>query len=197
MTVYLILIFGVLFPLVFAVISGYTKLYFLRKNCVDTFLKVYRLLSKRYALLEDIYNSSQEHLGEDLEKLQIAKQATEQAINHAELAYQDPLNTEKLKLLASSEINLLKKLDGFFSISDKYPAMKQSQHIHTLMEELVGIEEKTEMAKSEYNNSVLFYNLMTIEYPYSFFAKLFKFRQTLQLDLGDADERRSVRVYPA
>ena len=71
----------------------------------------------------------------------------------------------------------MKSLDGFMSklmlVFERYPDLKANQQYQTLMEETRVTENRINVVRTEYNDTVRDYNLFVVSFPSNVIAKMF------------------------
>lgn len=78
----------------------------------------------------------------------------------------------------SSQANsiLTSALGRLFAVAENYPELQASKNFLSLQEELSDFEEKIAYARQFYNRNVLAYNTLTLTFPDTLVARIFRFQ---------------------
>ena len=78
----------------------------------------------------------------------------------------------------STEANsiLTSALGRLFAVAENYPELQASENFLSLQEELSDVEEKIAYARQFYNRNVLAYNTLTLTFPDTLVAGIFRFQ---------------------
>jgi len=75
----------------------------------------------------------------------------------------------------------MKKLDGFMSklmlVVERYPKLRATEQYQTLMKETRITEDRINIVRTEYNDTVRDYNLFVVSFPSNVIAGMFKFKE--------------------
>ena len=75
----------------------------------------------------------------------------------------------------------MKNLDGFMSklmlVVERYPKLRATEEYKTLMKETRITEDRINIVRTEYNDTVRDYNLFVISFPSNIIASMFKFNE--------------------
>jgi LemA protein len=74
-----------------------------------------------------------------------------------------------------------KQLDGLFSklmlVVERYPKLRATEQYQMLMKETRVTEDRINIARTEYNNTVRDYNLFVVSFPSNVLARMFHFKE--------------------
>lgn len=94
---------------------------------------------------------------------------------------------------STTQVQAAGQLDGFFSrlmvIMENYPNLKSDQTVRDLMTELEGTENRINVARQRYNESVQSYNVAIRSFPSNMLANMYGFQAK---ELYQADKGASV-----
>jgi LemA protein len=75
----------------------------------------------------------------------------------------------------------MKGLDGFLNklmvVVERYPKLKATEEYKQLMHETRITEDRINIARTEYNDTVRDYNLFVVSFPSNILAGMFRFKQ--------------------
>jgi LemA protein len=94
------------------------------------------------------------------------------------------LTPEKLKEFQAAQGQLSQALGRLMMITENYPQLKANQNFLDLQTQLEGTENRTTVARKDYNNSVEIYNSSVRKFPVNMIAGMFdlKVRPTFEAD---------------
>lgn len=185
----IILALGVIY-----LIAIYNKLVSLRNRFKNAFAQIDVQLKRRYDLIPNLVETAKGYMKYEQETLQRVIEARNQAITAQQRASNDPTDAQTIKELVSAETALTGSLGKLFSLSENYPDLKANQNMAQLMEELTSTENKVSFARQAYNDAVMNYNTAREQFPDTFIANLFNFKEAQLFEIENTVERQAVKV---
>jgi LemA protein len=85
----------------------------------------------------------------------------------------DDLTPEKMKDFQASQGQLTQALGKLMMITENYPQLKANQNFLDLQAQLEGTENRTTVARKDYNEAVQMFNTSARSFPTNIFANIF------------------------
>src|SRR5690606_5365340 len=89
----------------------------------------------------------------------------------------DDLSPEKLREFQSAQGELSQALGRLMVVTENYPELKANQNFLALQDQLEGTENRTTVARKNFNESVQDYNTYMRSFPNSLFAGFLNFKE--------------------
>ncbi len=110
--------------------------------------------------------------------------ATKMTVNAADLT------PEKLKEFQANQGQIASAMGRFISVAEQYPNLKSNQGFQDLRVAYEGTENRINVARTDYNNSVTVYNNMTETFPTNIVAGFLGFKPK-PLFQGDVEAQKA------
>jgi LemA protein len=156
---------GVGAVLLFWVVGVYNRLVLLRNQVTNAFGQIDVQLKRRYDLIPNLVEVAGKYLSHERETLEAVIAARSRAQSAEKSAAASPLNAGALGALAGAEQLLGGALGRLFAVVEDYPELKADQTLRDLQEELVHTENRVGFARQAYNDEVLAYNDVALQFP--------------------------------
>lgn len=183
----LLVVFGVLFLSVIAIISwivsSFNTLIKLRNNAEEAFSTMDVYMKKRYDLIPNLVETVKgfaKHEKETLEKVMQARYACMSA------------NSPNEKI--ESENMLAGTLKSLFAVTENYPQLQANQNFLDLQSSLKSLENEIANSRKYYNGSVKILNNKIEMFPSNLIAKWFKFERKVLFEIEVKEERNAPKV---
>ena len=98
------------------------------------------------------------------------------------------------KQAAQGENMLSGALKTIFAVAESYPALKANENFKSLQEELASTENKIAFARQFYNDMVMKWNTMILQFPTNIVANAFGKNKEIDSFEASASEKKSVKV---
>jgi LemA protein len=90
-------------------------------------------------------------------------------------------------------LSKMKKLDGVLSklmlVVERYPKLRATEEYKTLMHETRITEDRINIARTEYNDTVRDYNLFVVQFPSNIIAGMFNFKEEIYFENEEATNK--------
>ena len=96
------------------------------------------------------------------------------------------LTPEKLQQFQASQGQLSQALGRLLVVSEQYPNLRANEAFRGLQEQLEGTENRIKVARNDFNDAILQYNVKVRRFPMNLFAGAFGFktREGFKADVG-------------
>ncbi len=98
------------------------------------------------------------------------------------------------KQAAQGENMLSGALKTIFAVAESYPALKANENFKSLQEELASTENKIAFARQFYNDMVMKWNTMILQFPTNIVANMFSMNKESEFFEATAEEKKNVKV---
>jgi len=85
----------------------------------------------------------------------------------------DDLTPEKMKDFQASQGQLTQALGRLMMVTENYPQLKANQNFLDLQAQIEGTENRTTVARKDYNDAVQIFNVSARSFPTNIFANIF------------------------
>ena len=175
-------------------VSLYNRLVTLRERYRNAFAQIDVQLKRRYDLIPNLVEVAKGYLQHERETLDAVIRARNEALTAEGAAAADPGNAAAMRGLAGAELALGQLLGRFFGLVESYPALKASENMLRLQEELASTENRIAFARQAYNDSVMRYNAARASAPTNLVASAFRFLPAEFFEIEEPGERETPGV---
>ena len=134
--------------------------------------------------LVNVVKGYAKHESETLEGVVNARaKATQVTVNA------DNLTPAKMKEIQAAQGELTQALGKLLRITENYPELKASQHFSELQAQLEGTENRINVSRQRYNETVQTYNLSVRSFPANIFAGMFGFEKRTPFEADAAAQQ--------
>lgn len=196
--VWTILIIIVIVVILGAWLAGmYNRLVSLRNQVKNAWSQIDVQLQRRYDLIPNLVETVKGYMSFEQTTLQKVVEARSQA-----MAARDTLEKQggptgegaSLKGLIGAETALKGALGNIFALSENYPALRATENMQRLQEELSSTENKVAFSRQAYNDAVMLYNTKQQVFPTNFFAQMFGHHPADFFETEDKEAKQAVKV---
>jgi LemA protein len=166
------------------VVSSFNRLVSLRYRVRDAWAQIDVQLKRRHDLIPNLVNAVKGFMEHELSVLESVTRARQQAI-----AAGSNINER-----AAAESALSVSTNKLMALVEAYPALRASENMMALQEELASTENRIAFARQFYNDCVMEYNTARGTFPRNLLAGPFGFGRAEMFALEDAGERAVPQV---
>jgi LemA protein len=166
------------------VISSFNRLVSLRYRVRDAWAQIDVQLKRRHDLIPNLVNAVKGYMDHERNVLESVTRARQQAI-----AAGSNINER-----AAAESALSISTGKLIALVEAYPALRASESMMALQEELASTENRIAFARQFYNDCVMEYNTGRGTFPRNLLAGPFGFGRAEMFALEDAGERAVPQV---
>jgi LemA protein len=178
------LVIGIVVLLGIYVASSFNRLVTLRYRMRDAWSQIDVQLQRRYDLIPNLVNAVKGYMDHERSTLESVTRAREQA-----MAAGSDINA---RAVAESALSFAtSKLMG---LVEAYPALRASENMLALQEELAFTENRIAFARQFYNDTVMEYNTARGTFPRNLLAGPFGFAPAQMFALDDPGQRAAPQV---
>ncbi len=170
--------------LIIYVIASFNRLVTLRYRVRDAWAQIDVQLKRRHDLIPNLVNAVKGYMEHERSVLENVTRAREQAV-----AAGSDMNAR-----AAAESALSAATGKFMAVVEAYPALRASENVLALQEELASTENRIGFARQFYNDSVMEYNATRGTFPRNLLAAPFGFTAADMFALEDAGQRVAPQV---
>ncbi len=174
-----VIVLAVIALAIIMMVVTYNRLVSLRNRVENGWSQIDVQLKRRHDLIPNLVNAVKGYLEHEQNVLQNVTQARAQAIAAGNNVAQR----------SEAEGELSKSLRSLFAVAESYPALRASENVRSLQEELASTENRIAFARQFYNDAVLSYNTARSQMPGIFIANQFGFRPAEPYTIEVAAER--------
>ncbi len=190
-----IVLLAIVLLIVFWAVGAYNRLVGLRNQFKNAFAQIDVQLKRRYDLIPNLVETAKGYMKHERETLEAVIAARNQAVSANARAAGDPANAAAIQQMAAADGALSATLGKLFALSEAYPDLKANQNMMQLTEELTSTENRIAFSRQAYNDGVMEYNTSLEQFPVSFIANMFSFKQAELLQATESpEERKAVKV---
>ncbi len=187
-----IVLLVVLAVVAFWVIGAYNGLIALKNQTLNAWKQIDVQLKRRYDLIPNLVNTVKGAMEFERETLEAVVAARSRAM---QVAAGGPAGgLPHVKDVAAAETALTGAVGRFFAVMENYPALRSSENIKSLQEELASTENKIAFSRQFYNDVATKYNTKQQQFPTNLVAGLAKAQVAELWEIEDAAERQNVKV---
>lgn len=134
-------------------------------------------LKLRHDLVPNLVESARGYIAHERQTLEAVTQARTQAISAG----------ANVALRASAEMQLGGAISNMFAVAERYPALRATENMQLLQEQLTSTENRIAFARQHYNDTVLEYNTAVASFPRNLFAGAFGFSAASMFTAEESD----------
>lgn len=168
-----LIFWGLVFGLIFYVISIYNTLVKLRNYYKNAFSQIEVQLKRRYDLIPNLVDTAKGYLTHERETLQSVIEARNSAASMLGKATSNLGDTASIANLANAEGLLSDAMGKLNIVMEDYPELKANENMQQLAEELSSTENRIAFARQAFNDAVTVYNNYRSSFPPVLFATTF------------------------
>jgi len=180
----LVIVLGVIALVIIMMVATYNRLVSLRNRVENGWSQIDVQLKRRHDLIPNLVNAVKGYLEHEQNVLQNVTDARAHAIAAGNNVAQR----------SEAEGELSKSLRSLFAVAESYPALRASENVRSLQEELASTENRIAFARQFYNDVVLGYNTARSQMPGILIANQFGFRSAEPYTIEEATERETPTV---
>lgn len=196
MTTTLIIIAVIAFVLIAWAVGIYNKLVRLKNQVSNAWSQIDVQLQRRYDLIPNLVETVRGYMTYEQSTLEKVIQArnTAKAARESVQSNGGPTGDASLKELAAAETSLKGALGNIFALAENYPALRATENMQRLQEELSSTENKVAFSRQAYNDTAMLYNMTQQEFPTLIFASAFGHKPVDLFEVKDEEARKAVKV---
>ena len=196
MTLFLIVVLGLIAALVFWGVGVYNGLVGARNGYRNAFAQIDVQLTRRHDLIPNLVETAKAYLSHERETLESVIRARSAAVAGLGAAKAAPGDAAAMAQLAGAEGQLAGALSRLMVTVEAYPELKASANMQQLSEELTSTENRIAFARQAYNDAVMGYNNRREMFPGSVVAGSTGFQPAalLQIEVSESHKRDAPRV---
>lgn len=134
-------------------------------------------LKRRHDLVPNLVESARGYIVHERQTLEAVTQARTRAISAG----------DNVALRASAEMQLGGAISNLFAVAERYPALRATENMQLLQEQLTSTENRIAFARQHYNDTVLDYNTAVASFPRNLFAGAFGFSAASMFAAEESD----------
>jgi len=150
-----------------------------RENVKKGLFQIDVQLKRRHDLIPNLVEAVKGYMAFEKDTLQRVIQARQTAVNAVNV--QDKIQSENM---------LTSSLRGLLAVAENYPNLKADHNVLRLQEELTATENKTSLARQQYNEDVNRLNVMVQSFPDSIVAAKTGFDKAAFFQMELPEERQ-------
>ena len=172
-----IIVIGLLF------LGMYNRLVRLRNQVKNAWAQIDVQLKRRYDLIPNLVETAKGYMKHERETLEAVIKARQMAIDASNV--DDQINAEN---------QLTGTLRSLMMLTENYPDLKANQNMMSLQEELTTTENKIGYARQFYNDQVMRYNDLRLQFPSKVVASMFNFEKEPYFEVTEEEQREAPEV---
>jgi LemA protein len=186
----LLVVIAVLLAIVVLVIlwvmATYNRLVSQRNQVRNAWAQIDVQLRRRHDLIPNLVNAVKGYMEHERNVLQSVTDARTRAIAAGDNVAQR----------SEAEGELTRSLRSLFAVAEAYPALRASENVQSLQEELASTENRVAFARQHYNDAVMSYNTSRGQLPGALIATPMGFQEadSWEIDAADAAAREVPQV---
>jgi LemA protein len=166
------------------VIASFNRLVTLRYRVRDAWAQIDVQLKRRHDLIPNLVNTVKGYMEHERNVLESVTRAREQAV-----AAGSDINAR-----AAAESTLSLVTGRLMAVAEAYPALRASENMLALQEDLASTENRIAFARQFYNDSVMQYNAARSTFPRNLLAAPFGFTAAEMFAIDDPGQRTAPQV---
>lgn len=172
-----LIVIALVLLIVFGAFSTYNSLVKAKENVNGKWADIETQLQRRADLIPNLVNTVKGYASHETEVMTAVSDA------RAKLA---GANSVEEKANANNELS--GALSRLLVVVENYPDLKADAQYTALMDELAGTENRIQVARKDYNESVKSYNQKTKTFPSVIFANMFGFKEAQYFQAQEGSE---------
>jgi LemA protein len=195
--VWIIILIVIIIIIALWVIGIYNRLISLRNQVKNAWSQIDVQLQRRYDLIPNLVETVKGYMTYEQTTLKQVIEARNQAASAREALEKKGGPTGEgasLKELIGAETTLRGALGGIFALAENYPALRATENMQRLQEELTSTENKVAFSRQGYNDTAMLYNTTQQRFPANFFAAAFGHHPADLFVVEDAEAKKAVKV---
>lgn len=175
----------------------YNRLVNLRNQVKNAWSQIDVQLQRRYDLIPNLVETVKSYMNYEQTTLQKVIEARNQAASARELLEKQGGPTAEgasLQGLIGAETSLRGALGGIFALAENYPALRATENMQRLQEELASTENKVAFSRQAYNDAVMLYNTQQQVFPTNMFAQMFGHHPADLFEIEEPEAKKAVKV---
>jgi LemA protein len=170
--------------LVIYVIASFNRLVTLRYRVRDAWAQIDVQLKRRHDLIPNLVNAVKGYMEHERSVLENVTRARELAVAAG----------SDMTARAAAESALSAATGKLMAVAEAYPALRASENVLALQEELASTENRIGFARQFYNDSVMEYNAARGTFPRNLLAAPFGFAAADMFALDDPGQKAAPQV---
>ncbi len=179
-----LVVVGLVALAIIMMVVTYNRLVSLRNRVQNGWSQIDVQLKRRHDLIPNLVNAVKGYLEHERTVLQNVTDARAQAIAAG----------NNVAERSEAEGELSRSLRSLFAVTESYPALRASENVRSLQEELASTENRIAFARQFYNDAVLSYNTARSQMPGIFIANQFGFSPAEPYAIEDTSDREVPQV---
>lgn len=195
--VWIILIIILILILILWIIGSYNRLVTLRNQVKNAWSQIDVQLQRRYDLIPNLVETVKGYMTYEQTTLRQVIEARNQAAAARETLEKQGGPTGEgasLKDLIGAETTLRSSLGGIFALAENYPALRATENMQRLQEELTSTENKVAFARQAYNDTTMLYNTTQQKFPTNLVAAPFGHHPADLFIIEEPEAKKAVKV---
>lgn len=174
---------GIFLVIVIAAVCGilvltYNGIIVTEKSVEESKANIESVMQRRLDLIPNLVETVKGYAQHESQTLLAVTQARAQAQNVLKAMGSKPaLSKDDMATLAASQRQLGTSIQGLFAVIEKYPDLRASSNFLALQDQLEGTENRINVARVRYNNSVKRFNTKITMFPGVIVAPMFGFEE--------------------
>lgn len=190
-TLILIIVIGVIAVIAFWMMNAYNSMVALQEEVTTKWSNVESQYQRRADLIPNLVATVKGYAAHESETLEGVVSARAKATSITI----DPSNCtpEQLAEYQKAQGELGSALGRLMAISENYPDLKANTNFLELQEQLEGTENRIQVSRREYNETVQVYNTKIRQFPSNIIASMFSFSQMNKFE-ADSEAKNAPKV---
>ena len=181
-------IFGLVFVIViFSAYSNYNGMVELEENSITQWSNVESSYQRRADLIPNLVNTVKGYAAHEQETLTAVMEARAKATSVNIDA--SKLTAESIKQFQAAQTGISGALGKLMMVSERYPDLKANQNFLELQAQLEGTENRINVERNKFNESVGGYNKKIKKLPGKLFNMLFGFEEMVRFEAKEGSEK--------
>lgn len=195
--IWIVIIVVILVIIAAALIGLYNRLISLRNQVKNAWSQIDVQLQRRYDLIPNLVETVKGYMTYEQSTLKQVIEARNQAAAARSLLEKQGGPTGEggsLKELLGAEAGLKSSLGQIFALAENYPALRATENMQRLQEELASTENKVAFSRQAYNDTAMLYNMTQQKFPTNLFAAAFGHHPVDLYAVEEAEAKKAVKV---
>ncbi len=185
---------GIILLVIFYFIAIYNKLVSYKNRFKNAFSQIDVQLTRRHDLIPNLIETAKAYMKHEKGTLEAVIQARNQAVTATKAASAHPDDPDAILALAGAEGLLTGAMTKFMALSESYPDLKANETMSQMMEQLTSTENKVAFSRQAFNDAVMTYNTYREQFPNSFIANTYQFKEAELFEIEEPEVRKPVKV---